>query len=141
MESRHHRAPVVEQADTSSPTDASLFADALLGKPVSRTSRAADDARTQHDCLRWLAEISSRHERQLLRPLRDAAEATAQREHSDWLAAISTVHEADWDPAKHPRRGTAPNAGWFASLADRLERKNLSHLRTRLPLVIGMWVN
>ncbi len=38
-----------------------------------------------------------------------------QRERREFLAAITLTTEAEWDPAKHPRLGAPPNAGWFAS--------------------------
>ncbi len=45
---------------------------------------------------------------------------TPTREVQAFVAAIagrgtSTIREASWDPAKHPRRGGPPNAGWWAS--------------------------
>ena len=90
--------------------------------------------------LEWLASISSDHERELRRQLREEAAAAQRREYLAWLGAVSTshetswhafrsevpahlpaliegpdVHEAYWDPAKHPRLGGPPNAGWFAT--------------------------
>jgi hypothetical protein len=109
------KRPVCQAECVSPESENAAFARSLLGKPVTNAAQSAAASRAAQEGLQWLAEISSGHERQLLSPLRNAAEATAQREHSDWLAEISTVHEADWDPAKHPRRGTPPNAGWFAS--------------------------
>jgi hypothetical protein len=137
--------PVAETCATL-PSDAWLFAQALLGKTVPSALSAAADERAKREQLAWLAKISSEHESQLRRSVSEQSNATAERERLEWLAKISarhesqllrllateaeareaqerfewlvegsTLHEAQWDPAKHPRRGGAPNAGWFAT--------------------------
>lgn len=95
------------QATTeSSATNAWEFAQAVLGR---------GDRPTRHEYLTWLAQVSSVHEARL-RSARWAEELAAQqREYRQWLADVTSLREADWDPAKHPRAGTAPNRGWFAA--------------------------
>ncbi len=72
-------------------------------------------ARAQREQLEWLAKISSRHESQLRSLLTAEAEAREAQARLKWLVEGSNVQEAEWDPGKHPRRGGAPNAGWFAT--------------------------
>lgn len=72
----------------------------------------ATGERTQ---LEWLAKISPRHESRLGRLLTSEAEATDSRRGLARLVEGWHVQEAKWDPAKHPRRGGPPNAGWFAT--------------------------
>jgi hypothetical protein len=58
--------------------------------------------------LRVLASYSARHAEELRRL--EEAEVAAERRR-DWLERFWEA----WDPAKHPRLGAPPNAGWFAS--------------------------
>ncbi len=134
----------VDGADCSPPSEAWLFAQALLGKPVPSASATQADARAEREQLEWLAHISPRHQQELQRLRGAEAEARRQREQLEWLATISEEHEyklhtllseeaealegqrraeqfaemlleGDWDPSKHPRLGGPPNAGWWAS--------------------------
>ena len=133
-------------AGESQPSEAWLFAQALLGNPIPDPRAAAERARAERERLEWLAQISTEHEGQLRQHACDDGEARRQRQQLEWLAAISDEHERTllallraealarqsqqpcdgyaglsalqeqgWDPSKHPRRGGAPNAGWFAS--------------------------
>jgi hypothetical protein len=132
-------------ASGSPPSEAWLFAQAILGKPITSPSRAEADARAEREQLEWLAQISPRHEDQLRRLRSTEAEARREREQLEWLATISEEHERKlqtllweeveakeaqqrcewftedqtaqeaWDPSKHPRQGGPPNAGWWAS--------------------------
>jgi hypothetical protein len=78
----------------SPPSEAWLFAQALLGKPVPSPSRERTEARASREQLEWLAQISDRHAAQL-RALQSAeAEARRQREQLEWLAGISPKHES-----------------------------------------------
>jgi hypothetical protein len=140
---RNFRKESAEGAGASPPSDAWLFAQALLGKPVSSTSRAEADSRAKREQLEWLAQISSRHEDQLRRSSSAEAEARREREQLEWLAKISTVHdsklrtllreeaesresqqrverlaeallEGTWDPSKHPKGAFPQNRGWWS---------------------------
>jgi hypothetical protein len=117
------------------PSEAWLFAQELLGNPVPAS--AGHDPAAELEYRQWLAQISPRHEEELRKRRSDEHEARRKREHLEWLADISEEHEAElrdflqqegktsgepqardqyaeqWDPAKHPRRGGPPNAGWF----------------------------
>lgn len=76
---------------------------------------AAHDAH-QRQQLEWLAEVSTEHRRRLRELLRrEAAEAAAREAAARILEGLDRVAEEDWDPAKHPRLGGPPNAGWFAA--------------------------
>lgn len=74
--------------------------------------RHAKEERSQ---LEWLASISERHERELQRQLTHEAAAREARSRFERLFEALSVQEAEWDPAKHPRLGGPPNAGWFAT--------------------------
>lgn len=135
--------PVGEIGETSAPHASTEFAAALLGqtaapnvglelatrRPTARSAWlsevslrhqgrllliAEDETQEPESAHRdWLAEISTEHERQSGRSLSDEAQQLA-RSRFGWLAEDLGVQEADWDPAKHPRRGGPPNTGWFA---------------------------
>jgi hypothetical protein len=64
--------------------------------------------------LEWLAPISEEHERELRELQRLEANARAAEERYEQLIEFLDLQEAQWDPGKHPRRGTPPNPGWFA---------------------------
>ncbi len=141
-----YRPGNVKESDAPPRSDAWIFAQQLLGKPIPSASsqevaarvehehllwlaavspdsidRLRDSLREEHDPtfeqsqLEWLADVSSRHESQLrrVRVLETAAEEVRSR--SQRPEEGSTFQEAQWDPGKHPRRGGAPNAGWFAT--------------------------
>jgi hypothetical protein len=65
--------------------------------------------------LEWLASISTTHETKLRRVVAAEAEAREARERFERFLENPALQEAEWDPAKHPRRGGPPNAGWFAT--------------------------
>lgn len=119
------------------------FVQDLLGRPASDMSGARASAQATLDHLSWLSDISSEHQ-DPIRSLQSAqAKAQHDREHLRWLAKISPDHERrlrhleqaeaqarqtefsagqphhelvlEWDAAKHPRRGTSPNPGWFST--------------------------
>ncbi len=144
MERNFRKEPAQQGAGASPPSEAWLFAQALLGKPVPSTSSAQADARAKREHLEWLAQISPEDARRVRGQLSEEAEARAQRKQLEWLAAISpeherklrsllqaeasetherlkwlsedaAVHEAQWDPAKHPRLAGPPNPGWWAT--------------------------
>ncbi len=74
----------------SPPSEAWLFAQALLGKPVSRTVRPLGKANTQREELARLAHFSSRHAEELRRVQAAEREARRERELLEWAAQIST---------------------------------------------------
>lgn len=97
------------------------------------------DANLEHAELEWLAGISSRHERQLRSVRAREAEANEAQAELQSLIERLRIEEAEWDSAKHPRRGAPPNPGWFAakggggaagtsgkppSLLDRIRQRN-----------------
>jgi hypothetical protein len=58
MDRNFHKRPA-EGAGTTPPSEAWLFAQTLLGKPVPSPFRAEADARARREHLEWLAEIST----------------------------------------------------------------------------------
>ncbi len=94
MDRNFRKEAGVEGAGASPPSEAWLFAQALLGKPVPSPCVAEADARAEREHLAWLASISPQHERQLRSLLSKEAEARAQRELLEWLATISPRHES-----------------------------------------------
>jgi hypothetical protein len=144
---RYIPARAIEEQGTV-PSEAWLFAQAILGRSIPSPAAAAAEERTKRELLDWLADISPEHDRQRRARLAAEADAAAKRRQLEWLAQISTRHEVEWrrllaaeaaereaqsrverfieslttqeavwDPAKHPRRGTPPNPGWFAHKA------------------------
>ncbi len=107
----------------STASAARRFADALLGRPstqaaspperegVNRPSRPEQSRLIEH--FRWLMAIvpsrAGQYQQQL--EVRLAEEESVRSESSTFAALLL---EAEWDASKHPRRGTPPNAGWFA---------------------------
>jgi hypothetical protein len=82
---------------------------------LRRLQSAEAEARRQREQLEWLATISTRHENELRRLQAAEAQARNVQAYYERLVRSSNLEEATWDPSKHPRRGGAPNAGWFAS--------------------------
>lgn len=76
------------------PSEAWLFAQALLGKPIPDPAAKAKQARADRERLEWLAQISTEHEAQFRKLQSAEAEARHQRELLEWLAQISTEHAA-----------------------------------------------
>ena len=80
-------------ASDSPPSEAWLFAQVILGKPIPRIVSPEARARTKRQELERLAPFSSRHAEEL-RKLRNAeAEARRERESLEWAAQISTRAE------------------------------------------------
>jgi hypothetical protein len=80
---------------------------------LRRLQSAEAEARRQRELLEWLAQISEEHERKLRRLLQEEAAAREFQRRAEQLSG--TMLEANWDPAKHPRLGGPPNAGWWAT--------------------------
>ncbi len=76
--------------------------------------RKEAEARAQREQLEWLAGISTRHDSELRELLRKEAETREAQARTARFIEASKLYEAQWDPTKHPRRGTPPNPGWFA---------------------------
>jgi hypothetical protein len=138
---RYDERPV---GDDSAPTEAWLFAQVILGKPLPRIVRPEARAQAKREELERLAQFSTEHAEKL-RALESAeAEARRERENLEWAASISPRAEGilralerkeaeereawsraeafvekslgeTWDPSKHPRLGGSPNAGWWAT--------------------------
>ena len=88
---RNRRTEAAE--DSGPPSEAWLFAQALLGKPIPNPASAQAEARAKREQLEWLASFSTEHEAQLGRLQSEEAEARHQRELLQWLATFSTEHE------------------------------------------------
>lgn len=86
------------------------------GRKLREATRPPCRDTHEREQLEWLAEISIEHKRQLGELLRrEAAEAAARVRAAQILEGLKRVAEEEWDPAKHPRLGGPPNAGWFAA--------------------------
>jgi DNA-directed RNA polymerase subunit F len=90
---RNFRKTPAAGAGASPPSEAWLFAQAVLGKPVPSPFRAEADARARREHLEWLAQISPEDARRVRGQLSEEADAKAQRKHLEWLAEISPEHE------------------------------------------------
>ena len=141
---RNVRKQAAPEGDGASPpSEAWLFAQALLGKPIPSASAAEAEARRQRERLEWLASISDRHALELRRLQSAETEARRDRERLEWLAQFSTEHErklrtllreeaesregwrraeqfaeqlleGSWDPSKHPKGAFPQNRGWWS---------------------------
>ena len=90
---RNSRNRPGDGSDGSPPSAAWLFAQAVLGKPISRIINPEVEANAKCQQLERLARISPRHAEELSRLRGDEAEGRRQRELLEWLAKISTEHE------------------------------------------------
>lgn len=91
-----HRNPRKQPADGSdgSPSsEAWLFAQAILGKPIRRIVSPETKARADREELERLAQFSSRHAEELRGLHAAEAEARHDREILEWAAGISTRAE------------------------------------------------
>jgi hypothetical protein len=118
-------------SDGSPPSEAWLFSQAILGKPIPRIVSPEAKARAKREELERQAQFSSRHAEELRRLQATDAEARHDRELLEWTAQISTraedklralqqkeaearegwrraeqfaesLLEGNWDPSKHP---------------------------------------
>ena len=83
----------VDDSNKSTRSEAWLFAQAILGKPIPNPSALAGQAKIEREQLEWLAEISTRHQAQLPQVRAAEAQARHDRESLEWLALISDRHE------------------------------------------------
>jgi hypothetical protein len=129
---RNLRKQPVDGSDGSPPSEAWLFAQAILGNPIPRVVSPEARSRAEHEELQRLAPFSSRHAEELRRRQAAESEARHDREVLEWSAQISTeaadnlralrckeaeereacrrgeqfaetLLESDWDPSQHPR--------------------------------------
>jgi hypothetical protein len=91
-----------QRFDAAQTGDAWRFAQEMLGNPVANPFEIVERSRCEREFQEWLVAVSSVHTK-------------PDPELADWRADVTTVQEFDWDPARHPRRGGPPNAGWFAT--------------------------
>jgi hypothetical protein len=141
---RNLRKQPCDGSDGSPPSEAWLFAQAILGKPIPRIVSPETAARAKREELERLAQFSSRHAGELRSLQAAEAQARHDRELLEWAAQISTecerklrplqrqeaeereawlraeryaeqLLEERWDPSQHPRLGGPPNAGWWVT--------------------------
>jgi hypothetical protein len=87
-----------------------------LREVLREEAKAEARAARERERLEFLAEISPPHERELRALQRADAEAQAERELMEFVRAISApTYNESWSPALHPRTGTPPNPGWWAT--------------------------
>ncbi|MBL9124104.1 MAG: hypothetical protein JNG90_10765 [Planctomycetaceae bacterium] len=101
--------------DGSVSSETLAFLQDILGTRVQNATQSQAELRAERKNLEWLAGISTRHECELSKVLREEREAAERAGLEQRLEGFLAIHEAQWDPAKHPRRGSPPNAGWFAT--------------------------
>jgi hypothetical protein len=121
-----------------------LFVKEIFGVDLLAPSAEEAKAQAKREQLEWAATISTRAEDELRRLQREEAAAAERRQLVEWVASISEpswgersdipvspdvresvdpitgfdappVRESNWNPADHPRTGSPPNRGWWAS--------------------------
>jgi hypothetical protein len=137
--------PPGDGSDGRAPTEAWLFAQAVLGKPIPKIVRPEVLARAKRAKLQEWAQFSSRHADELRSLQYAEAEARHDRELLEWAAQISTeaadklralqrqeaeereawrraeqfveMLEGNWDSSKHPRapKGQPDGGQWVAT--------------------------
>jgi DNA-directed RNA polymerase subunit F len=119
MDRNFHRGPAAPTG-ASPPSEAWLFAQAVLGKPVPSASRQEADARARREHLEWLAQISPEDGRRVRGQLSEGADAKAQRKLLEWLADISPEHEVklrSLQRAEAQARETREHWEWLAEVS------------------------
>jgi hypothetical protein len=94
----HHRSRssnIAGAADRSAPTEAWLFAQAILGNPIPDPRAAAAHSRHERELLEFAASISGRAREVIQRSRHDEAQLRHDRELLEWLAPISEEHECE----------------------------------------------
>lgn len=125
-----------------SPSEALMFARAILGESASPVTRPRQLSAAEREQLQWLEAIAPERARNVRQQCYEQL-SRQDREQLEWLAAIAPDQAwrlrdllreepamddeyapdlglfqqigEDWDESKHPRLGGPPNAGWFAS--------------------------
>lgn len=90
---RNLRADSGMPPDGSAPSEAWLFAQAILGKPIPRIVSPEKKSRAAREELERLAQFSSRHAEELRKLEAAEAKARHDRELLEWAAQISTRAE------------------------------------------------
>ena len=85
---RNIRKSPGDGSDGSPPSEAWLFAQAILGNPIPSPDSIDMAGQTKREHLEWLATISPRHEAELRKLLGEEAERRRQREQLEWLATM-----------------------------------------------------
>jgi hypothetical protein len=143
---RNFRKTDADGTGASPPSDAWLFAQALLGKAVPSGSRAEADAQAKRAHLEWLAQISPSHAEQFRKLQCPEAEARHQRQLLEWLARISPEHEAklrtllreEAEAQEAQDRCERFNEAYFARVA---EWNEVDHPRRGYGSHPGAWVD
>lgn len=86
---RNHRSKSGAPSDGSPPSEAWLFAQAILGKPIPRIVSPETKARAAREELERLAQWSSRHAEELRKLEAAEAQARHDREILEWATGIS----------------------------------------------------
>jgi hypothetical protein len=92
---RNRRAQSGAPSGGSPPSEAWLFAQAILGKPIPRIVSPEAKARAAREELERLAQFSTRHADELRRLEAAEAKARHDREILEWAAGISTRAEQE----------------------------------------------
>ena len=92
--SRYFQPETLPEPDRRAPTEAWLFAQALLGKPIPKIVSPEVRARARREELERLAQSSRHHAEELSRLQRAEAEALRERELLEFAAAISSTAES-----------------------------------------------
>jgi hypothetical protein len=116
LERRDGRFVVRAQADLERLLSSGYGIDAALDRVMPGLSAVASALNNNDLCRARIAAVHLR-----LPALPDVF-ARLEMETEDLLIKLEqrtdALTRADWDPAKHPRAGTAPNPGWFAPAGD-----------------------
>ncbi len=88
-------------------TDTWLFAQAILGDPVTNFRESEPHETAENELREWLEAITY--------PSPTAGfKGASQQRHLEWLAEITSSCASDWDSSKHPRGALPENPGWFS---------------------------
>ena len=107
---RYHQHEFSEAAEETAPTEAWLFAQALLGKPIPKIVSPEARARTKREELERLAQYSPNHAEQLRRLRRAEDDARNEQELLEFAVKISPRAEATL--AALVREETAEREAW-----------------------------
>jgi hypothetical protein len=107
---RHRRAESGAPTDGSPPSEAWLFAQAILGKPIPRVVSPETKARVEREELKRLAKLSTRHAAELQKLEAADAQARHDREVLEFAALISSHAEEKLRALQ--RKEAADREGW-----------------------------
>src|SRR5665213_364226 len=92
---RNFRKESAAKASGSPPSEAWLYAQALLGNPIPTPASAQADAQHRRELLEWLEQIAPEKARELRRESTEAADAAHRRKLLEWVASFSPRHETE----------------------------------------------